>query len=55
MEVRMDEHEDDVEPEVEEQVAIETEQFPILDDEDDEIPEAGGELEPDAEPDEAEI
>ena len=31
----MDEHEDDIEPEVDEDADIETEEFPILDDEDD--------------------
>ena len=32
----MDEHDDDLEPEVEEDTEFETEAFPILDDEDDE-------------------
>ena len=46
----MDEHDDDVEPEVEEDVAFEREAFPILDDEDEDV-----ETEPDEDADDRDI
>ena len=48
----MDEHDDDIEPEVEEDVEIETAEFPILED-DEEVDDTAGDL--DIDPDESEL
>jgi hypothetical protein len=49
----MNEHEDDLEPEVEEGFEIETEEYPILEEEDAEVdPDAD---QPDIDPDESEL
>jgi hypothetical protein len=49
----MDEHDDDVEPEVEENAEFETEEFPTLDDDDADEGEDAEEL--DIDPDESEL
>ena len=49
----MNEHDDDVEPEVREDVELETEEFPILDDEDADEGEDADRL--DIDPDESEL
>jgi hypothetical protein len=49
----MNEHDDDIEPEVEEDVEFETEEFPILDDEESDEGEDADEL--DIDPDESEL
>jgi hypothetical protein len=53
----MDEHDDDVAPEVEDGVDFEVEEFPILTDEDEEadVGNEEGEPEPDVDPDKSEI
>jgi hypothetical protein len=48
----MDEHDDDIEPEVEEDVEFETEEFPILED-DEEVDDTAEDL--DIDPDESEL
>jgi hypothetical protein len=50
----MNEHDDDVEPEVEEDVEFETEEFPIRDDDDD-ADELDGADDLDIDPDESEL
>ncbi|HKY22759.1 MAG TPA: hypothetical protein VJM31_16215 [Vicinamibacterales bacterium] len=44
----MDEHEDDVEPEVDEGVELEAEEFPILDDDEDQDEDEDADIDPDA-------
>ena len=51
-EARMDEHEDDVEPEVEDGVEFEVEEFPVLIDDEGGV---GGDDLPDIDPDPSEI
>lgn len=51
----MDEHDDDVEPEVEEGVEFETEEFPILDEDAEEAEEAEDTDDLEIDPDESEL
>jgi hypothetical protein len=51
----MNEHDDDVEPEVEEDVEFETEEFPILDEDTGDLSGVGEDEELDIDPDESEL
>lgn len=51
----MDEHEDDIEPEVDEDADIETEEFPILDEDEEDLDEVEDVDDLDIDPDESEL